>query len=151
MSQTVRNVYRVYIRTSADKLWDAITNADMTENYFFGARFESDWKPGSTLVLRDPSDNELMLENTVVEANKPHRIVHSFKPHGATDVSQVAWEIKPLGDVCLLEVTHDFPDAASEEIEGTQRGWPIVLSGLKTYLETGTRLNVPSQSAAATV
>ncbi|HEY8297144.1 MAG TPA: SRPBCC family protein [Candidatus Baltobacteraceae bacterium] len=149
MSQEVRHVYQVYIRTTAETLWDAITNPEVTENYFFGGRFESDWRAGSPLVLRDPSDNEIMLDNTVIAADKPHKIVHTFKPGGATsEPSRVTWEIKPVGEVCLLEVTHEFDDANSPDVAGTQNGWPIVLSGLKTYLETGARLNVPMPSAA---
>jgi uncharacterized protein YndB with AHSA1/START domain len=148
MSQ-VRHLYQVYIRTTADKLWDAITNADVTENYFFGGRFESDWQPGSPLVLRDPADNEIMLDNQVIEVDKPRKLVHSFKAGGSPEpVSKVTWEIKPLGDVCLLEVAHEFPDATSSDVESTQRGWPIVLSGLKTFLETGKRLDVPMPASA---
>lgn len=145
MSQTVTHVYAVYIRTTAEKLWDAITNPDVSPEYFFGARFESDWRPGSSLVLRDPADNEIMLDNTVVEVLKPSKIVHTFKAGGSQEQpSRVTWEIEPMGDLCLLNVTHEFPDAASPDVAGTQRGWPKVLSGLKTFLETGTRLNIPS-------
>jgi uncharacterized protein YndB with AHSA1/START domain len=149
MSEAVHHVYQVYIRTTPDQLWDAITNPDKTEHFFFG-RFESDWKPGSRLILRDPADDEIMLDNVIISVDKPRKLVHTFRPTSANaQPSKVTWSITPMDDVCLLEVTHEFTDLALQDAAGTQRGWPKVLSGLKTFLETGKPLDIPDATEAA--
>lgn len=139
----LRHVFQQYIRSDADTLWDAITNPELSEQWFFGGRLESDWQPGSPLVLRNAATGRVMLDNTVIAVDKPgRRIVHTFKSGGSpNEPSQASWHIRPIGDVCLLEVTHDFPDERHPDAQGTHANWQIVLPSLKTFVETGTSAN----------
>jgi uncharacterized protein YndB with AHSA1/START domain len=138
-----RHVFQTYIRTTPERLWSAIVEPKQTARWFFGGHYESEWTPGSPLVLRHAATGRMMLDNTLIAAEAPRRLDHTFKPAGSPNpASKVSWEIRPNGDVCLLEVIHDYADA-HPEAEGTKANWAIVLSGLKTYLETGTSLDLP--------
>jgi uncharacterized protein YndB with AHSA1/START domain len=144
MSQPMRQVFQVYVHASPERVWNAITTPDVTENWFFGGRYESDWKPGSPLVLRDPASGRVMLDNAVVSVDKPKKIVQTHKRGGSPNApTTVTWTLVPDGEACLLEVAHDYADAAHPEAENFQRNWPNVLTGLKAYVETGKRLDLP--------
>jgi uncharacterized protein YndB with AHSA1/START domain len=145
LERRMEKVFEIYIRTSPERLWDAITDGDAREKYNFGARVESEWKPGARMELKHPVGG-LLGEGEVLEADPPRRLVHTMtalwsdeaKQEGA---SRVTWEIEPVGDSCRLVLTHDeMRDGAREEIYG---GWPMILSGLKTWLETGESLTTP--------
>jgi uncharacterized protein YndB with AHSA1/START domain len=119
----------------------------MRSIYNFGARANSDWTPGSRYELTAGPDGSIDLgEGEILEAEPPRRLVHTMtalwsdeaKGEGA---SRVTWEIEPVADSCRLTVTHDqLRDGANAELYG---GWPMILSGLKTLLETGERLTTP--------
>jgi len=132
-------VYELYICTTPEDLWHAITSGEMTRRYYFGSPVESDWQPGSRYVMTGP-DGQVWVEGEVLEADPPRRLVQSFRAHwdeemDQQDASQVTWEIAPQGDACRLRVTHEgLTAAAAQQVGG---GWPQILSGLKTLLETG--------------
>lgn len=152
MSQPVTHVYEVYIRTTPEKLWDALTNPATTKQYLFGGVLEdSQLTPGSPMRYHR-EDGTLMLDGEVVEVEPRRKIVQTWRGMQNPDdpASRVTWEITPLGDACKLAVTHDHPDASTETAKGTQEGWPIVLSALKTLLETGAPLEItwPEEAAA---
>ena len=140
----MEKVYEIYIKATPERLWDAITDPSLRRRYTFGIGVESDWTPGSsyTGVARD----ELIIEGENLEVDPPHRLVQSFNALWSDDVkavgtSRVTWEIEPVGDSCRLLVTHDqLPENAHGEVYG---GWPMILSGLKTLLETGEDLTTP--------
>jgi uncharacterized protein YndB with AHSA1/START domain len=143
----MEKVFEIYIKTSPERLWEAITDPDLRSRYTFGVRVESDWTPGSHYSGVAPQANDLPIsEGENLEVEPPRRLVQSFNALWSDDVkaegtSRVTWEIEQVEDSCCLTVTHDqLPEGANAELYG---GWPMVLSGLKTLLETGERLTTP--------
>lgn len=94
----------------------------------------------------------MMLDCKILEVEKPRKFVQTFNPADAPEEtpSKVTWEIQPLGETCLLSVTHEHYNGESKVATSTQEGWPIVLSGLKTLVETGKPLAIawPEEAAA---
>jgi uncharacterized protein YndB with AHSA1/START domain len=144
--QTMEKIFEIYIRTTPERLWEAITDSEMRGVYQFGTRLTSDWTPGSRYQLTVPDGSQMLGEGENLEVDPPRRLVQTFRAVWSDDVAQagtsrVTWEIEPVGDSCKLVVVHDqLPEAAHPEIYG---GWPQILSGLKTLLETGERLTTP--------
>jgi uncharacterized protein YndB with AHSA1/START domain len=142
----MEKVFEIYIRTTPDRLWEAITDPAIRARYHFGSRVESDWTPGSTYALQHAGADGPLVEGENLVVEPPHRLVQTFNALWGEDAarektSRVTWEIEPVGDSCRLIVTHDqLSDAAPEEVYG---GWPMILSGLKTWLETGQSLTTP--------
>jgi uncharacterized protein YndB with AHSA1/START domain/biotin operon repressor len=147
LESPMEKVFEIYIRTTPERLWEAITNPEIRSKYNFGAGVTSDWKPGSHLEMGHPgADSQLLGEGEVLEVDPPRRLVHTIvalwgddvKSEGAT---RVTWEIEPIGDSCRLTLTHDqLREDANDQLFG---GWPMILSGLKTWLETGELLTTP--------
>ena len=146
MERPMEKVFEIYIKTTPERLWEAITDPDIRAKYNFGAAVRSDWTPGSRLEMGAPTANGLLGEGEVLEAHPPLRLVHTMTALWGDDVrregvSRVTWEIEPVGDSCRLTVIHDqLRDGANEQLYG---GWPMILSGLKTWLETGELLTTP--------
>jgi uncharacterized protein YndB with AHSA1/START domain len=144
--KTMEKVFEIYIKTTPERLWEAITNPEMRRKYNFGVGVESDWTPGSHYELRHPAAPGALAEGENLEVDPPRRLVQSFNASWGEDVkreatSRVTWEIEPVGDSCRLTVTHDqLREDANNELYG---GWPMILSGLKTLLETGQTLTTP--------
>ena len=144
LESQMEKVYEIYIRTTPERLWEAITDPDIRANYNFGARVASDWKPGSQIEMHSPAG--LLGGGEVLEVDPPRRLVHTMTALWDDEVraegsSRVTWVIEPVADSCRLVLTHDeLRDGASEQLYG---GWPMILSGLKTWLETGERLTTP--------
>ncbi len=141
----MEKVFEIYIKTTPERLWEAITHPESRARYSFGVRVDSDWTPGSPYKSAHPSGVEIAAgENLEVEP--PRRLVQSFNARWSDDVrlqgtSRVTWDIEPVGDSCRLTVTHDqLREDANPELYG---GWPQILSGLKTLLETGESLTTP--------
>ena len=146
LEKTMEKIFEIYIRTTPERLWQAITDPDIRRTYNFGASVRSDWKPGSRLEMSHPRAPGLLGDGEVLDVDPPRRLVHTMTALWSDEVrsagaSRVTWEIEPVGDSCRLVLTHDeLPEAASGEIYG---GWPMILSGLKTWLETGETLTTP--------
>lgn len=138
-------VFEIYIRTTPERLWEAITSEEMRRRYSFGVGTVSDWTEGSSYTSSVPGVVEIASGENV-EVDPPRRLVQTFQAlwsEGvkAEGVSRVTWEIEPVGDSCQLRVTHDqLKDDANSELFG---GWMMILSGLKTLLETGELLDTP--------
>ncbi len=145
LENPMEKVFEIYIKTTPERLWQAITDGDARTKYNFGARVESEWKPGSRYELSHPAGG-VLAEGEVVEADPPRRLVHTMTALWGDDVksegeSRVTWEIQPVGDSCRLTITHDqLREGANDQLYG---GWPMILSGLKTWLETGEELTTP--------
>jgi uncharacterized protein YndB with AHSA1/START domain len=147
----VEKVFEIYIKTTPERLWEAITNPEMRRKYSFGVTVNSDWKPGSSYQGwaggSETTPNFTIFEGENLEVDPPRRLVQSFRALWSDDVksegtSRVTWEIEPVGDSCRLTVVHDqLREGANSELYG---GWMMVLSGLKTLLETGQRLTTPA-------
>lgn len=147
MPKTLHQVYQIYIRTTPEKLWEAITDPAMTRKYFYETAVESTWKRGAPLNRRR-ADGSPVLEGEILEIDPPRRLVHTFitaysEPEDRDPPSRVTWEIEPMGETCRLTLTHEHYNGESETYIGTLTGWNPVLSGLKTLLETGAPLQIP--------
>ena len=138
-------VFEIYIRTTPEQLWEAITDAEMRRKYNFGLGVSSDWEQGSHYELSHPAAGTIA-EGENLEVDPPRRLVQSYAALWSDDVraegtSRVTWEIEPVGDSCRLIVVHDrLREGANPQLTG---GWPMILSGLKTLLETGENLTTP--------
>jgi uncharacterized protein YndB with AHSA1/START domain len=142
----MEKVFEIYIKTTPERLWEAITDEKMRALYTFGVGVRSDWTQGSSYEAVHPNGPTPISAGENLEVDPPRRLVQSFTALWSDDVKQagtsrVTWEIEPVGDSCRLLVIHDqLPEDVNDEIYG---GWPQILSGLKTLLETGEALTTP--------
>jgi uncharacterized protein YndB with AHSA1/START domain len=146
LEQTMEKVFEIYIRTTPERLWEAITDPAIRAKYNFGAGIESTWEPGSQFRMGHPAAGVVLGEGTIVEVDPPRRLVQTMtalwddavRAEGET---RITWEIEQVKDSCRLTVVHDeMREGATDELYG---GWPMILSGLKTWLETGELLTTP--------
>ncbi len=139
-------VYVTYIATTPEKVWEALTSSAFTRRYWFDTEVRSDWKVGSPFAL-------VMNGNTtdtgeILEANRPRRLSYTFK-HEADEslrnepASKVVFTIEPYGKLVKLTVTHEGFVPGSKLLDGISKGWPAILSGLKSLLETGKAPAIP--------
>jgi uncharacterized protein YndB with AHSA1/START domain/biotin operon repressor len=146
LERPVEKVFEIYIKTTAERLWEAIVDPEIRAKYSFGVRTSSDWTPGSSYEASARGGAVPISAGENIEVDRPRRLVQSFNAVWGEDVkgegtSRVTWEIEPVGDSCRLTVTHDqLQEGANEQLYG---GWPMILSGLKTWLETGELLTTP--------
>ena len=146
MEKTMEKVFEIYIKTTPERLWEAITDPEIRGKYNFGSHHVSEWKPGSRFEMVHPSADGLLGEGVNLEVDPPRRLVQTMVALWGEDVkaegtSRVTWDIEPVGDSCRLTVTHDqLREGANDQLYG---GWPMILSGLKTWLETGELLTTP--------
>jgi uncharacterized protein YndB with AHSA1/START domain len=144
--QTMEKVFEIYIKTTPERLWQAITDSELRARYNFGMGVSSDWTPGSHYEASHAAAHMTLCEGENLEVEPPRRLVQSFNALWGEGVraeptSRVTWEIEQVEDSCRLRVIHDqLQDGANEELFG---GWPMILSGLKTLLETGEDLTTP--------
>jgi uncharacterized protein YndB with AHSA1/START domain/DNA-binding transcriptional ArsR family regulator len=139
-----KHVYEVYIRTTPEKLWQAITDPAFTSQFFYHTSVRSSWKVGDVVEHVQP-DGKIALSGKVLEVAPPRRLVHTFVAmHDPIEAkerpSRVTWEIEQRGETCLLTLTHDDFDGETSTFKSVRLGWNPVLSGLKTLLETGAPL-----------
>lgn len=139
-----RFVYVTYIRTSPEKLWEALTSPEFNKKYWFGAHQESEWSAGSPWKIVG-KDGGLMDSGEILEVEPAKRLVikwrNEFKPeYKAEGYTRCTFDIEQQSDSVRLSVVHEADVDASKVIGGVSQGWPIILSGLKTLLETGTPL-----------
>jgi DNA-binding transcriptional ArsR family regulator len=146
LEDQMEKVFEIYIRTTPERLWEAITDPVIRTKYQFGASVESDWTVGSPYRLAHPSSERPLMEGENLVVERPSRLVQTMHVLWGPDAeragtSRVTWEIEPVGESCRLTVVHDeLPADAPAELYG---GWPMILSGLKTWLETGQTLTTP--------
>jgi uncharacterized protein YndB with AHSA1/START domain/DNA-binding transcriptional ArsR family regulator len=146
MEGTMEKVFEIYIKTTPEELWRAITDPDIRAKYNFGAGIVSDWTPGSRYEMSAPGAPGPLGEGEILEVDRPRRLVQTMRALWGEDVrsegtSRVTWEIEQVADSCRLTVTHDqLREGANDQLYG---GWPMILSGLKTWLETGELLTTP--------
>lgn len=136
-----RFVYVTFIRTSPEKLWDALTKPEFTRQYWFGTSLNSTWNGGSPWHLKT-SDGRITDSGKVVEIDKPRRLVLSWKHELIADMrdeedARAIFELEPQGEIVKLTVTHESDKKDSKLIKGVSGGWPIILASLKSLLETG--------------
>ncbi len=148
-------VYVTYIASTPDKVFKALTDTEATGKFWFGNAVTSDWKVGSPVTFH--REGKLILQGQVLEYDPPRRLSHSFKPmhdaaFSAEQPSRVVYELEQQRDQVKLTVTHDGFAEDSKVFASISNGWPLVLSSLKSYLETNRVLRAPwydKQEAAA--
>jgi uncharacterized protein YndB with AHSA1/START domain/DNA-binding transcriptional ArsR family regulator len=137
-------VYEIYIRTTPDKLWRALTEPEFTRQYFHGTEIRSKLKKGEPFLNTLP-DGTKMVDGEVLECDPPNRLVHTWRVHWdpalSHELSKVSYLIEQKGDACKLTVVHEVENAplTAKSVKG---GWPMILSSLKSLLETGRVLAV---------
>ncbi len=146
LEHTMEKVFEIYIRTTPERLWEAITDPNIRAKYHFGSRVESKWTGGSPFRMVHAGADGPLVEGENLEVDPPWKLVQAMRALWGPEViaegtSRVTWEIEQIEDSCRLIVTHDqLRDGANDQLYG---GWPMILSGLKTWLETGDLLTTP--------
>lgn len=145
MSDQLQHTYEIYVRTTADRLWQAITAGHMTQRYFHKTRIESDWQVGSPVVYYG-QDGSVAVEGEVRVCDRPHVLEYTwnvkYDPERAgEEPSIVRWEIEQVADSCRLTLLHSFTEE-SKTYREVKSGWNEILSSLKSLLETGRQLPV---------
>lgn len=134
-------VYVTYIRTTPEKLWSALTDAEFVRQYWFGVDCESEWTAGASWKLVS-GDGEIMDSGEIVEADPPRRLVIRWQNQNKPELraegeSRCTIELEPAGTAVKLSITHTMDREPSKFITAVSGGWPKVLSNLKSLLETG--------------
>ncbi|MGA7776122.1 MAG: SRPBCC family protein [Paraburkholderia sp.] len=134
-------VYVTFIRTTQERLWQALTSVEFTRQYWFGMHQESEWKVGASWQLMFP-DGRVADTGEVVEIDPPRRLVlrwrNEFRPElKAEGYSRCTMELEPKDEAVKLTVTHVIDHPESKFIGAVSGGWPLILSNLKSLLETG--------------
>jgi len=137
-----KSVFVTYIRTTPEKIWEAITDVKVTRQYWQNENV-SDWKVGSKWEHQSIDDSrKTLLVGKVLESKSPNRLVITWADPAAADkASRVAFDFESMGDMVRLTVTHDDLEQGSGMEQGINEGWPRVLSSMKSFLETGKPLN----------
>jgi uncharacterized protein YndB with AHSA1/START domain len=136
-------VYQVFIRATPEQIWEAITNPEFTEKYFYGSRIKSTFDVGSAYGGWSADESQQLVDGVVLESDPPRRLATTWRalydPETAAEPhSRVSWEIEPQdGGFTRLTVVHDQLEESLKTAESVSGGWELVLSGLKTLLETG--------------
>tara|TARA_B100000378_G_scaffold11433_1_gene9552 strand:- start:559 stop:1035 length:477 start_codon:yes stop_codon:yes gene_type:complete len=151
--ETTQFVYVTYIASTPEKVFEAITRPEVARRYW-GHENVSDWRPGSRWQhVRADDARTVQLVGEVIESSPPSRLVISWANESeAADpaaYSRVSFDIEPYDDMVRLTVTHDDLVVGSGMANGVTKGWPIVLSSMKSYLETGRGLDVFAKPKAA--
>jgi len=140
-------VYTTYIASTPAKVWEALTSAELSRQYFFGNAVEVDLKVGGAFIVRAP-DGSLHIGGEVFECDPPHKLTVSFNVNWPELIEKlgptlVSYEIEQAGSAVRLTMTeaHDRP-ISDDIVSGGRQGWPAIMSSLKSLLETGVPLTV---------
>jgi uncharacterized protein YndB with AHSA1/START domain len=142
-------VYTIYIRTTPEKLFAALTQPEFTASYWGGVTHDTTWKPGSPWSLKLP-DGRVADSGEVVEYDPPRRLVVAWRHQLSAElnsegVSRCTIELEPLGDSVKLTVVHSIAKSGSKLLQAVSTGWPAILSSLKSLLETGNPIGLPKK------
>jgi uncharacterized protein YndB with AHSA1/START domain len=133
-------VYVTYIAAPPERVWDALTKPDLSEKYWFGYRVRADGRPGERMTAFNPAGRQVH-DDPIVESDPPRKLVYHwkslYKELPDERPSRVTFLLEPLKGQTRLTVTHDDFDAGSRMFDMISKGWPAVLSSLKSFLETG--------------
>jgi len=149
MSQPI-HVYEIFIRTTPQKIWEALTSAEMTEQYFHQTRVRSSWETGAEIIY--DMEGGVAVSGEVLEAKPGEKLSFTWKVHYDAELeseppSRVSFEIRDMGDgVCRLSLVHDRFEPGSKVYAHVSKGWSAILCSLKSLLETGTAMALPQES-----
>lgn len=146
MPSDLKLTYDLYVAASPDRVWDALTNGTLTEQYFYGTRVRSSFELGAEIAYT--ARDTKMVEGKVMAVERGHKLVISqralWDPRLAADpTSQVSWELSPMGAATKITLVHDGFDRETETFKQSAAGWPVILSSMKTLIETGKPLALP--------
>ena len=139
-------VYVTYIETTPEKLWEALTSSEFSKRYWFNTELKTDWKIGAPFAL--VMDGTTTDVGDVLEFDRPRRLSYTFH-HVLSEAARkerptkVVFVLEPHGKLVKLTLTHEDFEDGSVILDGISKGWPAILAGLKTMLETGTALAIP--------
>jgi uncharacterized protein YndB with AHSA1/START domain len=138
-------VYVTYIETTPEKLWEALTSSEFSKRYWFGTEVRSDWNVGSPFAL--VTNGKTSDTGKILEADRPRRLSYTFKHELFEEMrnepaTKVVFTLEPYGNIVKLTVTHEGFMEGSKLLGAVSNGWPAILSGLKSLLETGKVLAV---------
>lgn len=140
-----RQVYELFIRATRERLWQALTEGEVTAKYFFGTRVSSSWKVGAPLSYQS-AVGATLVSGEVLTHDPGKELAHTWKVHYdpalVDEVSTIRWHIEERGLSCKLTVVHELAGAPKTASNVAKDGWSVVLSGLKTLLETGSPLEI---------
>jgi uncharacterized protein YndB with AHSA1/START domain len=143
MSDKPKFVYVIYIASTPDKVWQALTDPDQTEKYWFGFWVTMNGRAGAAFIARSPGGEDFD-KGVILESDPPRRLACTWRPQHDNDrherPSRVTFDLAPLKNHVRLTIAHDDFDESSKAFESISRGWPAVLSSLKSFLETGRAL-----------
>lgn len=146
-TNTSDHVYEIIVGSSPEKIWNALTKSEMTEQYYFGTRVETDWKVGSPLRYTD-QQGALSSEGKILEIEPESRLKTTFQPvwieSNGSKPSTVSWDLQSLGSSTLVKLTHADIDNETFEAAQMHVGWVFVISSLKSLLETNDALPMPA-------
>ena len=139
-----KHVYDVYIRATPERIWEALTNGEVTKRWFHGTAITGAIEPGARIQFLG-EDGESAVDGEVLEVERPRRFVHTWKANWGEEFaddapSRVTWEITPMGTTTLLRMTHDGFEGVTATYRSISQGWAQILSSLKSMLETGEAL-----------
>lgn len=139
-------VYTTYIETTPEKLWEALTSSEFSKRYWFGTEVRSDWNVGSPFAL--VTDGKTSDTGEILEADRPRRLSYTFKHELFEEMrnepaTKVVFTLEPYGNIVKLTVTHEGFMEGSKLLGAVSNGWPAILSGLKSLLETGHAFTIP--------
>lgn len=140
-------VYTIYIASTPEKVWQALTSAEFSRQYFFGHSVEVDLRVGGAFIVRTP-DGSLHISGEVIECERPRKLTVTFNVNWPELIEKlgptlVTWEIEQAGEAVKLTLIQSQDRELSDDIlSGGRSGWPAILSGLKSVLETGKLLAV---------
>jgi uncharacterized protein YndB with AHSA1/START domain/DNA-binding transcriptional ArsR family regulator len=140
-----KHIQQIFIQTTPERLWQALTDGALTRLYYFGSAVEANWQPGTTYRYPIPGGGTYV-KGEIIECDPPHKLVTTFQPvwqypDEQPPTSQVTWTIEPIGTACKLTLAHESFDVASPKGQDIIEGWSRITSGLKTLLETGQPLS----------
>ncbi|MGE0001667.1 MAG: ArsR/SmtB family transcription factor, partial [Fimbriimonadaceae bacterium] len=143
-SKAQTHIIETYIKATPDRVWEALTNPDETEKYYFGTRVQTTLEPGSRFDYLLP-DGSIMLEGVVESCEPCTRLVTTFAPKWDEDAvsagtSRVTFELEETSGITRLRLTHEGLPAGHPIVEGTFTGWSRIFAGLKSLVETGSAL-----------
>ncbi|MCK9915831.1 SRPBCC family protein [Microbacteriaceae bacterium K1510] len=145
-------VYVTYIAAPPERVWEALTKPDVSEQYWFGYRVKADGKAGERMTAHSPT-GKLAHDDPIIESDPPRRLVYAWKPlykdMQGERPSRVTFELEDLKGQTRLTIVHDEFDEGSKIFGLISKGWPAVLSSLKSYLETGRGLQPSWDDEAA--
>jgi uncharacterized protein YndB with AHSA1/START domain len=141
MSEALKHVYQVHIQAPPEKVWEALTNSEYTTKFWYGSAISSEWTAGAEYRITTPDGSKVFIHGTVLEVDPPRRLVQTYNttwpPFDSEQETTMSWELERVDGGTQLTLTHEGFQENSGLFEQLKQGWPAIVNGLKTVLESG--------------